>query len=200
MATINLGYEGLPKKSLLIVEEELGDNKRIYSQMLVADAVKAGKEVVYITPKAREDVLEQLTVLGVNAGHGFKIIDKLRDRFRLQESCGGDLCIVDGFSLLYAEAHPQEVFNVLTVLADLSRAGDRVIILMSDIGVLPQRSENIMHAVADGVIQFNTVYGEDRISRYINIPKLVGIAPQEKMISFAVDGGRIHIDTRERFG
>jgi KaiC/GvpD/RAD55 family RecA-like ATPase len=200
MALISLGYDYLPKRSLLILEEELGDNKRIFAQMLGADAVKAGKEVIYVTPKAREDVIRQISVLGINGDAGFKIIDKFRDRFRLQELCSGDLYIVDGFSLLFSEAHPQEVYSILNTLSDLSRVGERIIILTSDIGVLPQKSEKMMHAMADGIIQFNVVYEEDRISRYINIPKLAGTTPQEKMISFAVDEGKIYIDTRERFG
>jgi KaiC/GvpD/RAD55 family RecA-like ATPase len=200
MALISLGYDYLPKRSLLVLEEELGDNKRIFAQMLGADAVKAGKEVIYVTPKPREDVVRQLSALGVRGDAQLKIIDKCRDRFRLQELCGGDLYIVDGFSLLFSEAHPQEVYSILNTLSDLSRVGERIIILTSDIGVLPQKSEKMMHAMADGIIQFNVVYEEDRISRYINIPKLAGTTPQEKMISFAVDEGKIYIDTRERFG
>jgi KaiC/GvpD/RAD55 family RecA-like ATPase len=200
MALTSLGYSVLPKRCLLVLEEELGDNKRMFAQMLGAEAVKAGKEVVYVTPKAKEDVVKQMAAMGINGDAGLKVVEKCRDRFRLQELCGGDLYIVDGFSLLFSEAHPQEVYNLLSTFSDLSRVGERIIILTSDIGVLPLKSEKIMHAMADGVIQFNVVYGEDRISRYINIPKLAGIAPQEKMLSFAVDDGKIYIDTRERFG
>jgi len=200
MALTSLGYNDLPKKSLLVLEEDLGDYKRIFAQMIGAEAVKAGKEVIYVTPRAKEDVQGQMSLFGVNGDAGLKILEKFRDRFRLQESCGGDLCIVDGFSLLYAEAHPQEVYNILNTLSDVSRAGERIIVLLSDAGVLPQKSEKILHAMADGVIQFNIVYEEDRINRYIKIPKLIGTSPQDKMLSFAVDEGRIYIDTRERFG
>lgn len=200
MAWINLGYENLPKNSLLVLEEELGDNKRIFAQMLGAEAVKAGKDVIYVTPRSKEDVQKQMAQLGFNGETRFKVLDKVRDRFKILESCDGDLFIVDGFSLLYSEAHPQEVYNALNQLVDLSRVGERIIILTSDIGILPQKSEKLMYAMADGVIQFNVVYEEDRISRYIKIPKLIGMTPQDKMLSFAVDNGKIHIDTRERFG
>jgi len=200
MAFTGLGYENLPKKSLLVLEEDLGDNKRMFAQMLGAEAIKAGKDVIYVTPRTKEDVLNQMAILSINGDSGLRILDKFRDRFRLQESCNGDLCIVDGFSLLYADAHPQEVYNILNTLMDISRTGERIILLLSDAGVLPQKSEKILHAMADGVIQFNIVYEEDRISRYIKIPKLIGSTPQDKMVSFAVDDGRIHIDTRERFG
>lgn len=200
MAFTNITYNNLPKKSMLVFEEDLGDNKRIFAQMMGAEAIKAGKEVVYITPRSKEDVMGQMTAIGVSGDAGLKILDKFRDRFRLHESCGGDICIVDGFSLLFAEAHSQEVYNILNTLSDFSRSGERIIILLSDSGVLPLKSEKILHAMADGVIQFNIIYEEDRISRYIKIPKLVGTTPQDKMLSFAVDDGRIYIDTRERFG
>lgn len=200
MAWTNLGYDNLPKNSLLVLEEELGDNKRIFAMMLGAEAVKAGKEVVYVTTRAKEDAQKQLSAMGINDEAGFKVLDKIRDRFKIMEYCDGDLYIIDGFSLIYSEAHPQEVYNALNQLADLSRARERIIILTSDIGILPQKSEKLMYALADGVIQFNVVYEEDRISRYIKIPKLAGMTPQDKMLSFAVDEGRIYIDTRERFG
>lgn len=200
MALTSLGYNTLPKKSVLVLEEELGDNKRIFAQMLGAEAVNAGKEVVFVSPRTKEDIIGQLSIIGMKNTENFKILDKFRDRFRIQESCSGDLFIVDGFSLLYSEAHPQEIYNLLNTLQDSSRSGNRIIILLSDIGVLPQKSEKILHAMSDGVIQFNVVYGEDRISRYINIPKLIGSTPLDKMLSFAVDEGRIYLDTRERFG
>ena len=197
---LEIGYEGLPKRSLIVLEEEEGDNKRIFAQMLGAEAVKAGKEVVYVTYKFREDVLRQLSALRIESFTRFKVIDKFRDRFKLQESFGGDLYIVDGFSLLFSEARHQEVYSILNSLLDLSRAGERIIILALDSGVLPEKSERMTRAMADGVIQFKTVYEEDRISRYINIPKLIGLTPPDKMMPFGVDGGRIYIDTRERFG
>lgn len=200
MALTSLGYKDLPKNSMLVLEEDLGDNKRIFAQMLGADALKAGKEVIYVTPRTKEDVISQMTALGVNGDSRLNILDKFRDRFRLVESCGGDMFIVDGFSLLFSEAHPQEVYNSLNQLADMSRTGERIIILTSDSGLLPQKSEKMLHVMADGVIQFNVVYEEDRISRYIKIPKLVGMTPQDKMLSFTVDEERIYIDTRERFG
>jgi len=200
MTLTGLGYNSLPKNSLLVLEEELGDNKRIFAQMLGAEAVKSGKELVYVSLMAKEDILRQLSILGVDSNAGINIRDKFRDRFRVTELCGGDLFIVDGFSLLFSEAHPAEVYNVLNQLADLSRVGERIIILTSDCGLLPQKSEKMLHAMADGVVQFNVVYEEDRISRYIKIPKMAGMVPQSKMLSFAVDEGRIYIDTRERFG
>lgn len=197
---LEIGYKSLPKGSLIVLEEEEGDNKRIFALMLGAEAIKAGKEVVYVTTKSREDVVRRLSALGVEDAAGFKVIDKFRDRSKLQGSFGGDLYIVDGFSLLFSEACLHEVYSILNDLSDLSRAWERISILTLDSGVLPEKAERMTRAMADGVIQFKAVYQEDRIKWYINIPKLIGLTPPDRMIPFGVDGGRIYIDTRERFG
>ena len=44
MALISLGYDGLPRDSLVLVEEDLGDVKRVFIQMIGAEAIKQGKK------------------------------------------------------------------------------------------------------------------------------------------------------------
>ena len=55
---------------------------------------------------------------------------------------------------------------------------------MVDCGVLPERQENLVRAMADGIIQFVVVPEGDKLRHYINIPKMRGAFPRNKMLSF----------------
>ncbi len=200
MALASIGFENLPRNSLLFVEEELGDIKRIFAQMVVVDAIAAGNSVAYITTGNKEDVQQQVRRLGLTELDKIKIIDNFHDRARLHYECDSNVCIVEGFSLMNIDIGPRDLVGILNTLLESSRKNSRMIIMTSDIGIISDQHERIIRAMADGIIQFTTVNEEDRISRYINIPKLNGKPLPEKNIPYALDDERIYIDTRERFG
>jgi KaiC/GvpD/RAD55 family RecA-like ATPase len=54
--------------------------------------------------------------------------------------------------------------------------------------------------MVDGVIQFRTEYIAGKINRYINIPKMKGSIPLNKMIAYNVTSQGITMDMRERVG
>ena len=55
-------------------------------------------------------------------------------------------------------------------------------------------------AMADGIIQFVVVPEGDKLRHYINIPKMRGAFPRNKMLSFTLNEEGLLIDTRERHG
>lgn len=199
MALINLRFEDLPQKSILLVEEDLGDVKRIFSQKMAAEAVRAGKEVVYITPKSKDEVEHLVSTSGIADSEKFKVVEKFSDSMRLLTVCGGDLCIVEKFTLMNVNTDVNHLLHILSSLSEFARAKNCIFLLTSDTGVIPERPEKILRAMVDGVIQFTVAYDENRIARYINIPKLNGVAPVDRMIPFTLDENGITIDTRERF-
>lgn len=199
MALINLTFEDLPKKSLLLAEEEIGDVKRVFSQKIAAEAIKAGKEVVYVTPKLKDDIDHQVAMYGIAENEKFKVIDKFTDGSRLQMVCGGDLCIIEKFTLMNMSTDVNHLFYILNSLADLSRIKNSIFLLTSDMGVMSERPEKILRSMVDGVIQFSIVYEENKITRYMTIPKLNGAAPVDRKIPFTLNENGITIDTRERF-
>jgi len=199
MALINLTFEDLPKKSLLLAEEEIGDVKRVFSQKIAAEAIKAGKEVVYVTPKLKDDIDHQVAMYGIAENEKFRVIDKFTDGSRLQMVCGGDLCIIEKFTLMNMSTDVNHLFYILNSLADLSRIKNSIFLLTSDMGVMSERPEKILRSMVDGVIQFSIVYEENKITRYMTIPKLNGAAPVDRKIPFTLNENGITIDTRERF-
>lgn len=198
MALVSLGFDGLPRDCLILVEEEVGDVKRVFIQMIGAEAIRQGKKVVYVTFLSREDVLKQSLAFGLKEAEQFDIVEKFGDGSRLHEFCAGDVCIVDGYPLMNMDADGVHIINRLRSLLNLCKDG-RIIMLASDKGVLPVREENAVRAMADGIIQFSVESGEDHISHFINVPKMRGQPPADKLIPFTVEETGISVDTRERF-
>jgi KaiC/GvpD/RAD55 family RecA-like ATPase len=73
-------------------------------------------------------------------------------------------------------------------------------LLLIDRGVLPERHENLVRAMADGVIEFTIVPEGDKLKHYINIPKMRGKFPRDKMLLFTVNEEGLLIDTEDRHG
>lgn len=198
MALVSLGFDGLPRDSLILVEEELGDVKRVFIQMIGVEAIKQGKKVTYVTFLSREDVLRQSSAFGLKEAEQFEVIEQFSDGSRLHEVCTGDLCIIDGFSLMNMDADGTHIIARIRSILNLCKDG-RIIMLASDMGVLSDREENAMRAMSDGIVQFTTGAGEDHISHFINVPKMRGLPPADKLVPFTVEETGVSIDTRERF-
>ncbi len=193
-----IGLKELPEKSVLLIEEDLGSIKHIFVQRIGFEAAEAGKRVVYITPKLKEDVNGQMSMYGLKQQENFEIIENFRDFASIQELCNGDVCIIDPFTSLFIDSNISELINTLHSFMASSRKDDRIFLLTSDRGVIPDRAERVMRSLVDGVIQFLVVYTGDRINRFINIPKLSGTFPLDCMIPFTVGEEGISIDTRGR--
>ena len=198
MPSISLGLDGLPRESLILIEEELGDAKRIFIQMLGAEGIRQNKKIVYITDRSREEVYRQAAPYGLKEVGQFEIVEKYNDGSRLYEVCTGDLCLIDGFSHMNLDANGKHMVTRLHNLRNMCNQG-RIIVITSDMGVLPKREESTTRALVDGIIQFTTQKGEDHITYCVYIPKMRGLSPSEKFTPFKIAETGISIDTRERF-
>jgi KaiC/GvpD/RAD55 family RecA-like ATPase len=198
MSMISLGLDWLPHETLILVEEELGDVKRIFIQMIGAEGIRQGKKVVYVTDHSKEDVIKQAAPYGLSEVSQFEIIENFIDGSRLHEVCNGDVCLIDGFPQMKIDAGGHHMIARLRSLLSLCK-DSRIILLTSDRGVLSPREECALRAMVDGIIQFSSQKGEDHISYYINVPKMRGSPPADKLVPYTIEENGISIDTRERF-
>lgn len=187
--------------SLLLIEEETGDIKRVFVQMLAAEALDRGRRVTYITPRMRSDILKEMSAYGEKGIENLEVIERTRDHTKLGELCSGDVCVIEGFPFFFLDAVDRELLSVVNALSHSCRKNDRLILLTADIGIMPLKQEKMVRSIADGVIQLTMTLMENRISRYLLVHKLRGMGPEEKMIPFSVDETcrSIYVDTRERY-
>ena len=193
------GFDSVPEKSIILVEEESGCMKDFYAQKLAVENALAGKKVVYITTHYGEDILADMARYGMKPPAELQIIERIRNRDQVQALCRGDLCIIDPFSTLFLETGTAEFRKMLDWMEETSRKG-MTLLLISDMGVLSAEHERLLRAVSDKVIRFLTLQEGDKIKRYLYIPKIRGSVPLDKMLPFTITYEGMLIDTRERHG
>ncbi|MGB8310047.1 MAG: ATPase domain-containing protein, partial [Methanoregula sp.] len=198
------GLDNFPKKSVILIEEDLGLAKSIYAQYIASEAAADGKDVCYITARASDEIRDDMKLLRILPVKGFHIEEMhgtspgpLLDILTLPRNC--NLVIVDQFSLYFLNMSLSEFRDAISRLLTAAKTG-YVLLLLVDRGVLPERHEALLRAMVDGVIQVTTVVEGDKLKRFLNIPKMQGAKLSEKMLPFTVSDEGFLIDTRERHG
>ena len=196
--------DNFPEKSVILIEEGTGLVKSVYAQYIAAETAADGKDVSYLTPRPSDDIRSEMKLLRILPAKGFHIEEihgtttgALLDLLTLHGN--GDLVIVDQFSLYFLDTPLSDLREGISRIITAAKNG-RVFLLLVDRGVLPERHEALLHAMADGVIQVTTVPEGDKLKRYLNIPKMRGTLLSEKMLPFTIGDEGFLIDTRERHG
>jgi KaiC/GvpD/RAD55 family RecA-like ATPase len=198
------GLEIVPDKSVLCIEEKTGNIKTIYALYVAAERAKEGVPVTYLTLQSREDIIRTMTQLRISCSDLIRIIELMPDQARQEilarvQQPDTPLIIIDPFAVFFAEESFSELNSILFSLMTVSRKGTTFLLLV-DKGVLPERQENLVRTISDGVIQFVIVPEGDKLKNYINIPKMRWAFPRDKMLPFTVNEEGLLIDTRERHG
>lgn len=201
MPLTRIALDEFPENSLILVDEDTGDIKRLIVQMLVSDALLRGNKVVYVTPRMKTDVLHELAGYAEDKLEHLEVIERTRDPAKLVDLCKGDVCVIENMPLFFVDALDRELVHVMNGLVHSARDGERMILMTADKGILPEKQQKIIRAMSDGVIDLITVFVENRISRYLFIQKMRGSAPMSTMLPYSVDGSgkKVYIDTRERY-
>ena len=224
MVLTSFGLKNVPANVVLLIEEDIGDVKSVFFRKISSDALTLGKKVHYISTRSSgKDITTELNDSGVrNLSENFTIIGNFSDPIALLDMCyrrhklcnrlygenagplhniiDADVCIIDMFSSLFIHEEIEVVSEAIESLINISREANITFLLSADMGILPERAEKIIRSMVDGVIQFRTEYMGGKINRYINIPKMKGSLPLNKMIAYNVTSQGITMDTRERVG
>ncbi len=223
MLLAGIGLKEVPRNAVLLVEEDLGSIKSTFVQEIGFDALNNNKKVLYIsTKRSKEDVIDQMALPGLDGNReGLAILGDFTDKIALMDLLHEketatqmyhiidpslnnifemDICIMDTFSSLFIEENEHALIETITSLINISRSKNTTFILANDTGILDERAERIMRSMVDGLIQFKTEYMGGKINRYINIPKMKGLLPLNRMVAYNVTKDGIKMDTRERVG
>ena len=198
------GIDIVPEKSVLCIKEDTGNTKSLFASLISAEQGKEGIAVNYLTLRSRDEVHQQIIHLRMKIPENLRVItlspaNSAQDVISLIYEPDIPLIIIDGFSVFFSEYSFTDLYTLMFRMISASQNGTTFILLI-DRGVLPERNENLVLAMADGVIEFTIVPEGDKLKHYINIPKLRGMFPLEKMLPFTVNEEGLLIDTRERHG
>jgi len=198
------GLDMVPAESVICFEENLGNIKTLYALYVASGLASEGKIVNYVTLQSRENTLGQMKRLKMPVSESLHITVISADHAREEVlSCismaDATLVIIDPFSVFFAEDSVKDILKTMTDLIKKSRSGTTVLVLL-DPGIMGSSQDHLVRAMSDGVIQFVIVPEGDKLKNYINIPKMRGSFPRDKMLPFTLSEEGIMIDTRERHG
>jgi len=203
MAIAN-GLEIVPDNSVLCIEENSGNIKSIYALYAASEKAARGDMVSYLTLQTKDELLGQMKRFRIPVRESLRFVEISPAHAKLDvlsqiENISGPLLIIDPFAVFFADDSIKDLTAFMFDLIRRSRKGTTVLLLI-DIGVLPERLEQLVRAMSDGIIQFVIVPEGDKLNKYINIPKMRGAFPQDKMLPFTLNEEGLMIDTRERHG
>lgn len=181
---------GIPRGSVILVEEEFSNVKSIFAQQVAVELAKKNRKTLYITQRSRKEIEEQMHIYGMEFDESIDI----ETSNKLIESWDDyDMIIIENFSISFSERKTKEIMDLIVSLREMAAT----VLILFDTGILDRKQESVARAMVDGVIQFRfETEGVDRIRRSIIIPKFSHVV--DEIIPFKVDGSGISIDTRRR--
>ena len=198
------GLEIVPEKSVICIEETSGNTKSLFASLVSSERGKKGIAVNYLTLRNPEEIHRQVEQLRLKVPEKLRVItispqNSAQDVLSLIYEPDIPLIVIDSFSVFFSEYSFTDLYTLMFRMISASQNGTTFLLLI-DRGVLPDRHENLVRAMADGVIEFTIVPEGERLKHYINIPKMRGAFPRDKMLPFTINEEGLLIDTRERHG
>jgi len=190
------GYDLKLEQGTVLIEADSGIVHTFFSLKVAEQASRKQQSILYLTPRRKDEVLRDLRFFRIPDIPMLEVVSAGSGK-DLPAEYHADLCIIEKFSTLFAEAGTGELKRALGGIS-AANADRRIFLLVSDTGILPQQHEKLLRASVDGVIQFLETGEGERIHRYIRIPKMQGFVTPDRMLTFNLNEEGIQIDPRER--
>jgi archaellum biogenesis ATPase FlaH len=110
-----------------------------------------------------------------------------------------DLIVFDSFSSYVFGMSEKEVVDLVQEIARLSKQG-KSFALTCEAAMLSERVIAYIRAAVDSLIIVRTEIAQNKISRTLYIPKMLGTKPMDRVIKITVENEGVDIDTREFVG
>jgi hypothetical protein len=121
------------------------------------------------------------------------------ERYLVLDNVDYDLLIVDGISAYLFDKTPREVVDLVRRIVRLTEQKKSFIITIER-ALLGVRTAAYIKARADTVIIVRTDVSGDRVTRSLQLQKMRGSVPTDRLIKFTLDESGIQVDTREFLG
>ncbi len=188
----------LPKKSVILVEENIGNTKKYVIKKIIKNMIKNNK-CMYIRYKD-DNILNKEYIQYIDNNTMKFIISKSLHEHITNENCKEySLLVIEDFPYFIIDKKIKEIMELLDLFIKLSRDCNCIILLLSTTNIFDKKIDNIIISMVDGYIQVINKFEEEKIKRYIVIPKL-NDEIFDKPIPFVINNGEVLFDTRERIG
>jgi archaellum biogenesis ATPase FlaH len=186
----------IPDGNTILVEGNIDPIKTIFVQQLAGIAKQKSRNVNYITSRAKEEVIEQISYY--NGTVDFPVIEE-RSHRHWKNYLGKDgVLILDSFSYLILEKTLPEVRTILEELDSVCKQQNAIIFLTVEEGMLDEKVHITVGHLADGIFRFMSRDTSKGIARFIRIPKWLNRKSFDENIYYTFDGKKLNVDLRAR--
>lgn len=193
-----------------IIEDETGALSQILANQMGTYAEASGKRVGHLSIEesglaglAEESAMRRPTegedIPVGRSARGPQQLLGLGQRYVVRENVDLDLIILDGLSVYLYDKTVREVIDVVKLIIAQVRQGRSFLVPMERT-VIGERTSSYLEAHADSVIIVRTEISADRVLRTLQLQKMRGSYPSDKLIKFTLDENGIQVDTREFLG
>jgi KaiC/GvpD/RAD55 family RecA-like ATPase len=199
-------------QGITLIEDDYGAVNRIISKQLGTYANNSGKKVCFLEPPESNSANN---VAGGYPDNGFEIpqealensggaqkntvVYRTEERYLPLEELKFDIIIFDSFSTYVFGMSEKEVVDLMDEILRLARQG-KSFVLTSESPMLTDRVNAYIRSAADTIIKVREEIGQNKINRWLYIPKIMGGKPLDRIMKITIEDNGVDIDTREFVG
>jgi KaiC/GvpD/RAD55 family RecA-like ATPase len=186
----------VPEGSVLYLEGGLDYVKSSFALALAGSAAERGWMPFVATTRWADDLKKELA--SAYPRQAFEVVDGVKLGELASVVAPKRVIIIDSFSHIAMESSLGEFKGSMEKMRAACKSTGSVVILVADSGVLGREREAAASQMSDGTVQFLTREVQERLSRFIRIPKWMGGLSLSDNLYYDYDGRRISIDLRAR--
>jgi hypothetical protein len=198
-------------QGITLIEDDYGAVNRIISKQLGTYANNSGKKVCFLEPPETnsQNIASGYPDSGFeippedleNSGGAQKntVVYRTEERYLPLEELKFDIIIFDSFSSYVFGMSEKEVVDLVEEIVRLARGG-KSFVLTSESPMLTERVNAYVRSAADTVIRVREEIAQNKINRWLYIPKIMGGKPLDRVVKITIEDDGVDIDTREFVG
>jgi len=199
-------------QGITLIEDDYGAVNRIISRQLGNYARTSGKNVLFLEPPSSTSAIagssesfegfEMMPEDGLeNSGSAQKntVVFRSEERYLPFEELNFDLIVFDSFSSYIFNMSEKEIVALMEEIVRLSKQG-KTFVLTAEVPMLSERVGAYIRATADSLIMIRAEIAQNKINRFLYIPKMFGTKPMDRVVKITVEDDGVDIDTREFVG
>jgi len=198
-------------QGITLIEDDYGAVNKIISKQLGTYANNSGKKVCFLEPPESNNA----GIAGGYLDNGFEIppqdlensgaaqkntvVYRTEERYLPLEDLKFDIIIFDSSSTYVFGMSEKEVIDLMEEILRLARQG-KSFVLTSESPMLTDRVNAYIRSSADTVIKVKEEIAQNKINRWLYIPKMYNSKPFERILKITIEDEGVDIDTREFVG
>jgi KaiC/GvpD/RAD55 family RecA-like ATPase len=193
---LNQFIYAIPDGTVVLLEGDIYPIKTVFAIQIGYHAHQQGKQVVYITSRKKECIINQVNRYYNN--QPFSVLEENSYQQWKKHLKENTVLIVDSFSYLTLDMNVTDFNSILKDIHVKVSETAATVLLVIDREMIGGKGGAIASHLADGIIRFVTTNASTGVTRFIQIPKWMNGRSFANNIYYTFDDDKINVDLRSR--